>query len=352
MPPLPGQVPLADFVTWNDAKIKMRYAAEVIRVKEKCFTALALALPRVFCGVPSARWHVWLYGNGYYSAGRNISTHKVTVGYGPKVRARTGQPFFLVTGIKRPHLNWRSPVGYASMYPTENVSVPTQLTLDKSIDPVAYSVFPMAAPGGASGRQGDFVTSPYVHGSDTQLRELRGAYYAAVSWADAATGQILDELDRLGLTTDTAVVLHSDHGWHLGEYAMWEKRTNWELGTRVPLIMRVPWLTASVEKRSRALVELVDVYQTLCDVVGVPLPPNDTVPFDGVSLRPILEDPTTTVKDVALSTFPRCAHVGMPIWGARGTPGGADNTCLEVERTDFTWMGYTMRTDRWRYTEW
>merc|ERR1712066_996491 len=80
--------------------------------------------------------------------------------------------------------------------------------------------------------------------------------------------------------------------------------------------------------------------------------PQDTVPFDGSSLKPILEDPTKTVKDVALSAFPRCAHRGMPVYGQRGQPHGADNTCLEVERTDFTWMGYTMRTDRYRYTEW
>ena len=159
-------------------------------------------------------------------------------------------------------------------------------------------------------------------------------------------------LTSLGLVDSTMVVLHSDHGWHLGEYAMWEKRTNWELGTRVPLIIRVPWMKGSVGKRTRALVEAVDIYQTVCEVMGLALP-KDTVPFDGDSLVPILEDPKHgSVKDYALSTFPRCAHIGMPVYGARGQPSGYDNTCLEVERTDFTWMGYTMRTDRWRYTEW
>jgi len=132
---------------------------------------------------------------------------------------------------------------------------------------------------------------------------------------------------------------------------MWEKRSNWELGTRVPLIIRAPWMKNSVGKRSRALVEMVDLYRTICDLMGVSLP-DDTVPFDGASLKPILEDPSTSVKDVALSTFPRCAHEGMPEYGQRGQRGGADNTCLEVERTDFTWMGYTMRTDNYRYTEW
>jgi len=292
-PPAKGQQALGDFVTYKDAITKMQFAADN--------------------------------------------------------REKTGQPFFMVVGVKRPHLNWRMPQAYADMYPAETTALPTQLTLDKSIDPIAYSVFPMSAPNGTS--SGDFVKSPYVHGTDAQIKELRRHYYAAVSWADYVTGQVLNELDSLSLTNDTMVVLHSDHGWHLGEYAMWEKRTNWELGTRVPLIIRAPWMENSIGKRSKALVELVDIYQTVCDVMGVDLP-DDTVPFDGMSLKPILEDPDSTVKDVALSTFPRCAHEGMPSYGQRGMPGGADNTCLEVERTDFTWMGYTMRTDRYRYTEW
>ena len=126
------------------------------------------------------------------------------------------------------------------MFPLDKIKIPSQLTLDESIDPVAYSVFPMHTPSPLNDT--DFVTSPYVHGTMEQLQVLRQHYYAAVSWADYAAGQVLQELDRLQLTNDTMVVLHSDHGWHLGEYAMWEKRTNWELGTRVPLIMRVPWI--------------------------------------------------------------------------------------------------------------
>ena len=93
--------------------------------------------------------------------------------YAADVRNRSGQPFFLVTGIKRPHLNWRAPASYLDYYPIENVSAPTQLTLDKSIDPVAYSVFPMVAPNGTQGADKNFVTDPYSHGSDTQLRTLR-----------------------------------------------------------------------------------------------------------------------------------------------------------------------------------
>ena len=110
--------------------------------------------------------------------------------------------------------------------------------------------------------------------------------------------------------------------------------------------------SASSGRHARALVEAVDIYQTICDIMDVPLPEHDAVAFEGTSLRPVLEDPEhATVKDVALSVFPRCAHIGMPSYGNRGSPGGQDNTCLDVERTSFTWMGYTMRTDRYRYTE-
>jgi hypothetical protein len=292
-PPEKGQVALGDFVTYQDAINKMQYAAGM--------------------------------------------------------REMTGQPFFLVVGIKRPHLGWRMPKVYADMFPSESVEVPSQLTLDESIDPIAYSVFPMKTPFPLNDT--DFVTSPFVHGSTEQLQALRQHYYAAVAWADYAAGQVLQELDRLRLTNDTMVILHSDHGWHLGEYAMFEKRTNWELGTRVPLIMRIPWLRSSIGQRSNALVELVDIYPTICDIMGLELP-LDTVPFDGVSLWPLLNQSQKSVKPFALSTFPRCAHIGMPEYGQRGLPNGQDNSCLNVERTDFTWMGYTMRTDRWRYTEW
>jgi len=401
MPPAKDQIALGDFVTYNDAITKLRFAADNLKA--------------------------------------------------------SGQPFFQIMGIKRPHLGWRAPLAYLEKYPIESVAAPSQMALDKSIDPVAYTVFPMSAPnctvtgteeqagparqlaadgsytkhtgmncfnnhGGVNIDSSDnvttktlsdctdfcdetvncfcvvttatdnkpdlcyrraacdpsrcsnssqtentyikpgaqpvpspacpnFVKDPYHPGSDAQVRILRQHYYAAVSWADFVAGKILDELEALKLENDTMVVLHSDHGWHLGEYAMWEKRTNWELGVRVPLMMRVPWMKSSVGKRSRALVELVDIYKTVVEVMGLPLP-DDTHPVEGESLVPVLADPEhAAVKAAALSTFPRCAHVGMPVYGARGN-GGADNTCLGIERTEFTWMGYTMRTDRWRYTEW
>ena len=107
---------------------------------------------------------------------------------------------------------------------------------------------------------------------------------------------------------------------------MWEKRTLWELSARVPLIIRCPWIENS-PRRVKGLVELVDIYRTVLDLVGLELPKDDWQ-IDGVSLRPLLEGTKDKVKDVALTMYPRCVHIGMPIYGARGIPGGEDNSCL------------------------
>ncbi len=143
---------------------------------------------------------------------------------------------------------------------------------------------------------------------------------------------------------------------------MWEKRSNWELATRVPLIIKVPWLAAAAAAssergakptatHSRALVEIVDIYKTAADLMGVPLPAGETVPIDGTSLVPLLTEPgRADFKPYALSMHPRCTHPGMPVYGARGH--GQDNSCLDVERTDFTWMGFAMRTQTYRFVQW
>lgn len=261
--------------------------------------------------------------------------------YAKRDREENHRGFFLAVGIRRPHLTWRVPKVYADMYPANATALPAQRLLDKSIDPIAW--IQMAGLGGES---------PYEYtNTDDDVRTYRARYYAAVSWADTAAGKVLAELDALGLADSTMVVMHSDHGWHLGEYNMWEKRTLWENAARVPLVVRVPWEPASAGRRSGALVELVDVYRTVCDVMGVPLPAGDTHPVEGTSIAPLLRDPAAAWgKDAALSTYPRCPKSGRPAW--------EDNDCIHsVERSDFPFMGYSMRVDlpgggMYRYTEW
>ena len=300
--------------------------------------------------------------------------------YAKANRDATGQPFFLGVGIKRPHLPWRVPRGYADLYPTDPAdprydegafALPKHPTLDASIDPVAWTPF-VDSP------------SPYVTGPDNFTRARRMAYYAAISWADFVAGQVFAEIEALGMSEDVLVLLHGDHGWHLGEKAMWEKRTVWELAARVPFLVHVPWLPASHGRRTAALTELVDVMPSLLELLGVDAAAStaqDDFPLEGVSFAPLLREPgafdggglgglgggrgggggggrggrtfdgvdsgVAGVKDFALSVYPRCPNATV-----NGGDSFADGCIHNVDRTQFDVMGYSLRTARWRYTEW
>jgi arylsulfatase A-like enzyme len=139
---------------------------------------------------------------------------------------------------------------------------------------------------------------------------------------DAQVGRVLDELDRLGLTEKTIIVLWGDHGWKLGEHGGWCKHSNVENDTNAPLLISVPGLKTA-GRRTEALAEFVDVYPTLAELCGLPLPEH----LEGASLVSVLRDPATAVKSAAFSQYPRSVN-GRQL------------------------MGYTMRTDRYRFTRW
>lgn len=247
--------------------------------------------------------------------------------------AASGKPFFLEIGFKKPHLVFAVPQPYLDLYPrgTFTPALPRQRTLDASVSPMSWTPF--------------YTQSPNSSLSVNTTLELRRYYYAAISWADYHLGQVLEELELHGLTNDTAVLVHADHGWHLGEYNMWEKRTLWEAATRVPMVLAVPWLPSSHGARSAAPVELVDIYPTLIDLAGIPPPANDSFPLAGESLVPLLLNPslpTLPNRSIARSTYARCPKTGQPIY---------NDACIHtVERTAFPFMGYTIRTVDWRFT--
>ena len=139
---------------------------------------------------------------------------------------------------------------------------------------------------------------------------------------DAQLGRVLDELDRLGLTENTIIVLWGDHGWKLGEHGGWCKHSNVENDTNAPLLISVPGLK-SAGQRTDSLAEFVDIYPTLAELCGLPQPEH----LEGASLVPVLRDPAKSVKNAAFSQYPR----------------GVGGKQL---------MGYTMRTDRYRFTRW
>jgi arylsulfatase A-like enzyme len=238
--------------------------------------------------------------------------------------AEGNQPFFLAAGFIRPHLPFVVPRKYWELYEPAKIPLAENAFLPHDAPAVAFGDRSM---GGFYELRDymDYLETPSpFDGSltESQQRELKHGYYASVSFIDAQIGRLLDELDRLGLAGNTIVVLWGDHGWKLGEHNGWCKQTNYEIDTRAPLIIRAPGAKAN-GRQSQALVEFVDIYPTLCDLAGLPAPQT----LQGASLRPLLEDASGSAKTAAFSQFPR-RHEGVE------------------------YMGYTMRTDRYRYVEW
>jgi arylsulfatase A-like enzyme len=227
------------------------------------------------------------------------------------------QPFLLAVGFIKPHTPFVAPRKYFDLYGPRDFAL------------AANPAWPTATPriAGHGSQEVRRYTDQPKQGpltADNQ-RRLKHAYYACTSFVDAQIGRVLAELKRQHLNDNTIVVLFSDHGWHLGEHGLWGKTTNFELDTRVPLIASAPGRQARGQ-RTRALTELVDLYPTLAELADLPIPAE----LEGTSFAPVLDDPSATVKTAAFSQFPR---------GGNADLGG---------RT----MGYSLRTDRWRYTEW
>ena len=220
------------------------------------------------------------------------------------------EPTFLAVGFIKPHLPFSVPRKYWELYDPANIPLAPNPFYPK--DAPKYAI-----PPGGELRSYSGVPAGWPI-KDDFARKLKHGYYAAISYVDAQVGRMLDELDKQGLADNTIIILWGDHGWKLGEHQAWAKHTNMEDDTRAPLILSVPAM-AKAGSHSDALVEFVDIYPTLADLAGLPLPSH----LEGVSLKPLLDTPDRPWKSAAFSQFPRGKL-----------------------------MGYTMRTDRYRYTKW
>ena len=230
-----------------------------------------------------------------------------------KKLAAGSRPFFLSVGFYKPHLPFVAPKKYWDLYDRE------------AIEPHPYQKPSEGGPEIAYHNSGELrsysdmpKTGPF---SRAQQIELIHGYRACVSYVDAQVGKLLDTLDELGLTDSTVVCLWGDHGWHLGDHAMWCKHSNFEQAVRAPLIVASPSLPGN--RKTTAPTGFIDVFPTLCDLAGLPVPSS----CQGTSLTPLMQNPDGSVREAVLAQYPRKVD-GLPV------------------------MGYTLRDRRYRYVKW
>ncbi|OEJ99423.1 iduronate-2-sulfatase [Flavivirga aquatica] len=267
------------------------------------------------------------------------------------------KPFFLGMGMKKPHLNWLAPKKYWDMYDPSKIKLASQTEGPEN--------------GAAMGLHPSFELRarygiPKKGAIDDEMaRTLKHAYLACVSYIDAQVGKMIQAIDDAGVRDNTIIIVWSDHGWHLGDMGIWGKATNYEIGTRVPLMIWTPDMAKETRgKKSNALVELVDMYPTLCELADIELPSH----LEGQSFVPLLDNPNKAWKSAVFSQFPTPA---LREWAANPLSTGMRETYFgplieEVEEKIIKqqgdkWdrdlfenklMGYGMRTDKYRVIIW
>jgi iduronate 2-sulfatase len=236
------------------------------------------------------------------------------------MKQKPEEPVFLAVGFVRPHLPFCVPKKYWDLHDPKSFRLATRTTPPEGAPPYA---------GKTLLELNNYVPVPARPPvPDEVQRKLIHGYYASASYSDAQIGKVIDELDRLGLAENTLIVLWGDHGWHLGDHGMWTKHTNYEEATHIPLLIVAPGITRG-RQQTKAFVETVDIYPTLCELAGLPAP-KVPQPMDGRSLVPILRNPKAEVRDHATHAYPR---------NRGGGPAG------EV-------LGRAVRTARYRLVEW
>ncbi len=260
-----------------------------------------------------AAWEAPVLPDETYADGR---VARETVNRLRTAKAR-GTPFFLAVGFARPHLPFTVPKKYWDLYDPAKFQLARHTTL-----PTGAPTY--AVKGIGELNQYDPIPDAPPVSPDLQRKLIHG-YYASTSYMDAQLGVVLAELDRLGLATNTLVVLWGDNGFSFGTHGDWTKHTNYEESNHIPLIFAGPGIAAGA--RTRALIETVDIFPTLCALTGLPAPTGPQ-PIDGLSQLPVLRDPKTKVRDHAYHAFPR------------PRPGRGE------------WLGRAIRTERYRFVEW
>ncbi|MDF7826710.1 sulfatase [Pontiellaceae bacterium B12227] len=275
-----------------------------------------------------------------------------------KEMAQGDKPFFMALGFNKPHLNWVAPKKYWDLY--DRASIPLAEHQAAPVDGAAMGLHPSFELRVRHGIPTD--GKPF---SDDLSRTLKHAYLACASYVDSQIGKMIQALEDAGVRDNTIIIVWTDHGWHLGDMGIWGKATTYEIATRVPLILWTPDMPeGSRGQKTDALVELIDMYPSLADLAGLPIPQH----VEGTSFKPLLAAPSRNWKKAAFSQFPTPA---LREWGSIALRPGMRETYFgpladEMEKRiqdqlpghwnrklfeeDLT--GYGMRTDRYRFTVW
>ncbi|KAM3612728.1 uncharacterized protein V6R79_013420 [Siganus canaliculatus] len=287
-----------------------------------------------------------------------------------KSRATIDEPFFLAVGFHKPHIPFRIPQEYLSLYPIDQMTLAPDPIVPKLLPPVAYN--PWTDVRKRDDVQKLNISFPYgPMPKDFQLR-VRQHYFAAVSYVDAQVGRLLSALEELGLADSTMVVFTSDHGWSLGEHGEWAKYSNFDVATQVPLIFYVPGITSyqrneigeaafpfidvltqtghrfKNEKIIRNMVELVDVFPTVSYLSGLRAPK----PCPEVSF---LEELCTEGHNLAHSFWHQEKRPNREAIAFSQYPRPADAPQMNSDLPDLKdikVMGYSLRSWDYRYTLW
>jgi arylsulfatase A-like enzyme len=223
--------------------------------------------------------------------------------------AETGENFFLAFGLYRPHVPFVAPKAYYDLYNVDDFEVP------KSSDQYLETL-PLPAVRSVRAKREQIDIDPEL------AKTIKHAYYATTTFIDAQIGRVLDKLEETGLDKNTIVVFTSDHGYHLGEHGHWQKQTLFNDATRVPLIFAGPGVKQNINAIENP-VELVDVYPTIMDLLGMKTPEF----VSGKSLRPYLEGNSSPIRKSALTELMVYTNKGIA-------------------------QGYSIKTKRYRLTRW
>ena len=245
--------------------------------------------------------------------------------------SKGSKPFFMAVGFHKPHLPFVSPKKYWDLYKREDMPVAEFQEHAANSKDFSYQ-FPGELTSYSGVKEFAKYNDKSVNKFDLSIdkqKELVHAYYAAVSYVDAQVGILLNTLEKSGTLNNTIIVLWGDHGWHLGDHDMWGKHTNYEQATKAPLIIAAPGIKSG---KSKSMTEFVDVFPTLCELSGG----TPAAYLEGKSLVPVMKNNKASVKEYAMSQYPR----------------KMDKADITEEDKKGKLMGYSLRTEQYRYTVW